>query len=261
MMLLLSFFGLGFIASGRSVAMQIEGCGQATDCGSCHSLTPDEASTIMQGIGTIKSTSLSSVRGLFEVVVESGGKQALVYMDFGKKHLIPAPIFSLATRMPIDNLMQQEAPVRQVDVASIPQEPALVLGNPQGKRILYVFTDPECPYCAKLHSELQKLAKLEPELAIRIKLFPLKMHPKAFDKSRVIMAARSVALLEKAFAGEQLAAAGAADLAKPVEDTIKLAEKLGVTSTPTVILPDGRVVVGFQDATLLQKLINEATAR
>jgi len=36
-----------------------------------------------------------------------------------------------------------------------------------------------------------------------------------------------------------------------VDENIKLAQKLGITSVPTLILPDGRLIVGTTDAQTL----------
>jgi thiol:disulfide interchange protein DsbC len=87
-------------------------------------------------------------------------------------------------------------------------------------------------------------------------MFPLKMHPAAYDKARVILgAADPVYLLNKAFAGEQLPVPGPKDAKEPVDETIKLGESLGITATPTLVLPDGTIMPGFKEAGELKKLI------
>jgi thiol:disulfide interchange protein DsbC len=45
--------------------------------------------------------------------------------------------------------------------------------------------------------------------------------------------------------------------AQPVDETRKLAESLGVTATPTLILPDGRLLLGYKTADDLKKLLAE----
>lgn len=45
---------------------------------------------------------------------------------------------------------------RQVDVSKLPLENAIVMG--QGRRKIYIFTDPRCHFCSMLHEEL-KLTK------------------------------------------------------------------------------------------------------
>lgn len=225
-----------------------EQCGM--DCSSCHSMTVEEANTLMKDIGTVKAVKLSEVGGLFEMLVENSGRQAVAYLDFAKKHLITG-VFSLSTRKPIS-----EPPARKIDVKSIPLENSLIMGNPKGSKKLIVFTDPDCPFCGKLHAELQKLVKTEPDLAVYIKLFPLPMHPKAYDKSRVILAKKSLPLLDIAFSGGQIPEATAQDAKEPIDETKKLAASLGINSTPTIVFADGRIVPGAVDADNLRKMLD-----
>jgi thiol:disulfide interchange protein DsbC len=220
----------------------------------------DEAGRLLDGVGKVVSVRHSPVRGLFEVSLESQGKQGVAYVDFAKKHLIPGPVFSLATKKPVnDGQQSQQQKPTKVDINSLPVKNSIVLGNPDGKKKLFVFTDPDCPFCSKLHMELVKLVYMEPDLGIFVKMFPLKMHPGAYDKARVILGGDSPYLLNKAFAGEQLPAATEKDRKEPVDETIKLGESLGITGTPTLVLPDGRIVSGYREADKIKKLINGAT--
>lgn len=62
-------------------------------CISCHSLSPQEAATLLKPLNlTVKSVRPSPVSGLFEVVAERAGKEGLVYVDFGKKLLMQGVI-------------------------------------------------------------------------------------------------------------------------------------------------------------------------
>lgn len=232
-----------------------EGCGESIahplDCNRCHTLTTQEAGRLLSGLGEVKSVKHSPVKGLYEVSIENGGKQGIAYVDYAKKYVLSGPIFSAATRKPIN----AEQPVK-VNMASLPVKNSVVLGNPDGKKKLFVFTDPDCPFCSKLHHELVRLIYMEPDLTIYIKLFPLKMHPQAYDKSRVILgAADPVYMLNRAFSGEQLPEPGEKDSKEPVDETIKLAESLGITGTPTLVLPDGRIVNGFKEADKIKRLL------
>jgi thiol:disulfide interchange protein DsbC len=234
-------------------AMSGEGCGG--DCASCHSLSVQEANVILGGLGHATQVKPALVRGLFEVTLEKEGKTGLAYMDYGKKHLIGGQIIDIASRQVVSSGVTEAKRAERLDPATLTTANALVMGNPKGKKRLFVFTDPECPFCAKMHVELQKLAALEPDLAIFIKMFPLKMHPHAYDKARVILGAKSLTLLEKSFAGKTLPAPGKQDAKKPVDDTMRFAEAAGINSTPTLVLSDGRILPGLQDAKAMQQLL------
>ncbi len=247
-------FVLGLL-NGNVFAMAQEGCGG--DCVACHSLTIKEAAELLKDVGTVKSIKTDRVRGLYELVLEKDGKQGTAFLDYAKKHLIAGQVFDLATAGTAAPTPAPAHVAKQeiVEPSRIPLENSLVMGNPKGTKKLFVFTDPECPFCSKMHDELKKLAALEPGLTIYIKMFPLKMHPKAYDKARVILGRKSLALLDDSFSGKQLPAPGEKDRREPVDASISLAASFGINSTPTLILPDGRVVVGFRDAESIQDLL------
>ena len=235
---------------------------QASDfhnCSSCHSLSRDEAKTIFKGLGEVTEVKLSPLKGLYEVTLRQKNRQAVAYLDFGKKLLVPGPIFEIASKRPVTP-PPVEIPqiISKVELEKIPLTDSIVMGNPQGKKRMFVFTDPDCPFCGKLHGELKKLVSMEPDLAIYVKMYPLRMHPAAYDKARVILGSNSLQLLEKAFAGEKLPAPGDKDPKGPVEETIRLGESLGIDGTPAMILPDGRMITGARDAGALRKLIGDS---
>lgn len=229
-----------------------EGCGG--DCASCHAISVQEAGDLLKDIGTVKAVQPAAVRGLYEVTLEREGQTGVAYLDYGKKHLIGGQIYEIASRR-VAGAPAETKRLERIDPAQLQTDASLVMGNPKGEKRLFVFTDPECPFCAKLHTELKKLASLEPDLAIFIKLYPLKMHPKAYDKARVILGSNSLALLEKSFAGEKLPAPGPKDAKKPVDDTMRFAESVGIDATPTLIFPDGSIMPGFRDAAAIKALL------
>jgi thiol:disulfide interchange protein DsbC len=225
-------------------------------CASCHSLSQKEANAIFKGLGDVKAVKMSPVKGLYEVTVQQGNRQAVAYLDFGKKLLVPGPIFDTATKhsltpppVELPKILSKE------ELGKIPLTNSIIMGNPKGKKRLIVFTDPVCPFCARLHGELKKLVVLEPDLVIYIKLFPLKMHPDAYDKARVILGSHSLEMLEKAFAKEALPKPGPKDSKEPVDETLKVGESLGIDGTPAMIMPDGTLISGARSATELQGLL------
>ena len=84
-------------------------------------------------------------------------------------------------------------------------------------------------------------------------MFPLKSHPEAYKKSKAIVCEKSLSLLEDAFNKKPLPEPKCETAA--IDENIKIAEKLGISSTPTIILPDGRALPGYKDAKSLISLI------
>ncbi len=87
------------------------------------------------------------------------------------------------------------------------------------------------------------------DIAFYIKMFPLPMHKDAYEKAKAIVCEKSLALLEDAFSGKPLP--------KPkcetsvLDENIKLGRGLGISGTPAIIFPDGRLVSGYVDAKTL----------
>ena len=100
---------------------------------------------------------------------------------------------------------------------------------------------------------MKTVIKERKDIAFYIKLFPLPMHKEAYEKSKAIVCEKSLALLEDAFNKKELPKAKCETTV--IDDNIKLAQKLGIDGTPTLVLPNGRVVPGYKDAKSLIELI------
>lgn len=253
LLLLIAFVTLG----STSFAMAKEGCGG--DCMVCHKLTEKEAGELLKNIGvTVKSVKPAPANGLFEILLEKDGKPGLLFMDYGKKHLIQGMMVQLPELKPVAAHQQdfpQPKQVTSVDPGTIPVKNAIIIGNPKGAKKLYVFTDPDCPYCRTFHDELKKLARMSPDVAIHIMLFPLPMHPGAYDKSRSVIETRDLRLLDSAFEGKDLPKPSKTGSKAAVDEIIKFGNDNGISGTPTFVLPDGKIIVGGRDAETLKKML------
>lgn len=252
-------FSLAFtlIIASPSFAMAKEGCGGA--CNVCHTLSQKDAGDLLKNIGvTVKSVKEAPAKGLFELLVEKDNKQGIIFLDYGKKHLMQGMIVSLETLQPVSahaqDLPQSKQPT-SVDVSKIPADKAVIMGNPKGSKKLYVFTDPDCPYCKKAHLELKKLASIAPDVAIHIMLFPLQMHPAAYDKSRTMFETKSQELMDKAFDGKDVPKPAKESSKKAIDEIIAFANANGISGTPTMVMPDGKIEVGVRDAETLKKML------
>ena len=246
------------LIAGNAVAMPKEGCGG--ECRSCHTLTVHEADGLLKGlaVGKVIRVNEPPIKGLWQVELEKEGKKAFAYVDYDKKHIIPGAIFTIATRQPIplvgEGTPPQQKP-KKVKFSTIPLGDSIVLGDPQAKKRLIVFTDPDCPFCARLHAELKKLLETE-KVAIYVKFLPLKMHPTAYDKARVIMQGPdSAKLLDNAFSGRPIPAVTPQTPSRGVDESMALAGRLGITATPTMVFPDGTIHAGAMPAEEIEKML------
>jgi thiol:disulfide interchange protein DsbC len=100
---------------------------------------------------------------------------------------------------------------------------------------------------------MKKIIDERKDIVFYIKVYPLKNQPEAYEKSKTILCEKSLALLEDAFEKKPIPKPKCETSA--VDENIKLAQKLGITSVPSLVLPDGRVFPGYKDARSLIQLI------
>jgi len=227
------------------------GCG-AGKCADCHSLSVAEASKLLgDGVDRVLKVENAEMPGVWAVEAEKGDRKFPLYIDYSKSYVVTGNIFRLADKK---NVTREEmAEGNHVDVSRIPLGDALILGNPEAKTRVIVFTDPECPYCRKLHAELKKVVAADPQIAFYIKLFPLKMHPNAYGVAKSILCSRSLDLLEASYAGKPVPPPLCTG--HEVDDNLALAAELGIHGTPTLIFPDGKVLSGYRSADDLLSLL------
>ena len=225
-------------------AMSTEGCG-AGECSSCHTMTLDEAKKMFPRAEKVMSVDFSEMPGVFVVEIESQGRREPVYVDFSKKYVVAGNIFRIADGKNISESRRAQA-VKRIDPATIPVADAILIGKADARYKVVVFTDPDCPWCKKLHAELKQVVKDDPEIAFQLKLFPLPMHKDAYAKSKSIVCLKSADLLEAAYAGAPIPPASCET--DVIDETIRLAKELDIKGTPALIFPDGLVAPGFMKA-------------
>lgn len=226
------------------------------ECRDCHSLTREEAGTLLGGmVDNVLNVEQSPVPGLWMADIAKGGRKAPVYIDFSKKFVFGGPLIRIGTKEDLAGARMAKLNEVKVDVSGIPLSDALVVGNPAAKQRVVVFSDPDCGYCAKLHGELRTVVEKKPEVAFYVKLYSRSGNPASAEKARSVICAKSMALLEEAYARKPLPPASCKTDAP--EETLKLAGKINIRGTPAMILPDGRLVPGYRDANALLQLLAE----
>ncbi len=237
--------------SGEVSAFQ-QGPGYTGKCTDCHTITNDEAGKLLKVEkfkAQVKDIRMSPIKGLWEVELTQGDKSFIVYVDFAKKYLVEGRFTQLEK-------LGESPPLSKVDLKKIPLENAVIYGNPKAEKKVIVFDDPDCPFCKKLHEEIKKIISKRKDIAFYVKMYPLAIHPEAYEKSKAIVCGKSQAkLLDDAFAGKKLPKADCQTA--EIDNNIKLAEELGIRGTPGVILPDGRLFPGYAPADAILELIDK----
>src|SRR5208337_4348502 len=224
------------------------------DCSKCHTLTKVEANAIVMSLNpglSVIDIRPSPLKALWELTVSTGGQKVVAYVDYSKKYLLMGEMLDIKKKKNLtrDRLIE----INKVDVSTIPLDDAIVMGDKNAHYKVIVFSDPECPYCARLHQELKKVIEKRKDIVFFIKMFPLPIHKGSYDKAKAIVCEKSLALLDDAFEKKDIPAAKCP--APAVDENMKLASKLGINGTPAIIFPDGRIIPGYMEADALIKAL------
>lgn len=133
---------------------------------------------------------------------------------------------------------------------SVPESQMIVMGEDLDRHVV-VFTDTDCGYCQRFHSQVAQLN--EKGLQVRYLMFP-----RAGLESASYREAVSVWCAEDQGAAMTVAKAGGrvdpAVCENPVADQYALGQTIGIRGTPTMILDNGKVIPGYMP---VDKLLDE----
>ncbi|WP_028079819.1 DsbC family protein [Solimonas soli] len=190
----------------------------------------------------------ASAHGLYEV--QDGANVAYVTAD--GKFLIEGDMVNLQTG---ENVTENLRKADRVAKLAALGEDQMIIFAPQGraKHIVSVFTDVDCGYCRKLHSEI---AQYNAEgIEIRYLSYPRTgPNSESFRKAEAVWcsADRQAALTQ---AKQGMPVSGGADCENVVQREWELGNQFGLRGTPLLVLEDGSVVNGYlPPAALLQRL-------
>ena len=117
-----------------------------------------------------------------------------------------------------------------------------------------VFTDVDCGYCRKFHSQIQAYN----ELGIQVNYLAFPRQGLASEAGQKIISAwcsteknKSLTLLKQ---GEDIEMINC--LNNPVESHYNLGRSMGVQGTPAILKEDGSIIPGFIEPDRLIKLLN-----
>jgi thiol:disulfide interchange protein DsbC len=225
----------------------------------CDAISQSEIQDVLKKINANNAKVLyvkkSPLAGICEVAVEIGGQTNIFYFDIAKTYLFFGNLVEMKTManhtaQSVTELQDK----KRIDISQISLTAALVLGDLKAEKKVIIFTDPECPYCSSLHSVMKQIIATRKDIAFYIKMYPLEFHKDAYWKSKSIVCNNSLQLLQDCFDKKEIAKTDCKT--EEVDNNIKLAKSLGITGTPAIILPDGRLRIGAMPEAELIKLID-----
>lgn len=179
------------------------------------------------------------LKGIYEVVMPP----QIFYVSADAKYVVSGNLINATTG---ENLtLPQRDKVRAQAVDMLGEKSMIVFAPKKVKHTVTVFTDIDCTYCRKLHSEIAEYNKLG--IKVRYAAYPRAgIGSASFKKAVSVWCAddRKKAMT-KAKAGQSVPSK---DCKSPVISHYKMGEQLGISGTPALVLESGQIVPGYVPA-------------
>ena len=183
----------------------------------------------------VSNIQATAMPGLYSASLDN----QIIYLDENAQYMLVGSMVRLKDQKNLtkDLMLQQNS----VDWKQLPFKDAIKTVKGTGKRQLFIFSDPNCPYCKRLEVELDKLN----DVTIYTLIYPL--------KSQSITVSKQVWCdPNQAYAWKNLLQKNTQPKEKtctnPIDRNLELGKKLGIEGTPTLIFGNGLKMVGGRSA-------------
>ena len=216
--------------------------------------TPELTSLIGRLQALYPSTRFGEIRptpwpGVFEVAMGAN----LAYVDASGQYFLFGHLYDMKAQR--DLTAERKDTLARIDFSALPLADAIKDVRGRGSRTLAIFSDPDCPHCRRLEAELKGLS----DVTIHTFLMPIaSLHPQARAKAIAVWCAKDRLSAWQALMTRDQVPPNA-DCEHPVDRNVALAERLGVTGTPTLVAADGRVLPGAASAEQINAWLSRST--
>ena len=186
----------------------------------------------------VNAVTKTAYAGLYEV--QAGGD--IFYTDAKAQYVFFGQIFEAKSRKNLTRARIEA--LSKVNFADLPLDMAIKKVKGDGKRVIAVFSDPNCGYCKRVEENLKGVDNV----TIYTFMYNILSEDSARKSKNIWCAAdKSKAWEDWMLSGKQ-AAPAAEKCADPGARVYELGQKLKVSGTPTIIFSDGTRVTGAIDA-------------
>lgn len=198
------------------------------------------------------SVSSSVLPGMFEAIY---GPQ-IIYVSKDGRYMFEGDLYDLQQRVNLTESKREVGRAKVID--AIDPKTMIVFAPDKPKYTITAFTDIDCGYCRKLHSQIAEYNKLG--IAVRYMAFPRSgidtpSYEKAVsvwcsdDRKKALTLAKSGQTPEKK------------QCDNPVKKHMAAAKEVGVSGTPTLVLDSGRVIPGYVEPARLLQILDQAASK
>jgi thiol:disulfide interchange protein DsbC len=193
------------------------------------------------------------IEGIYQVII--GGQ--VIYMTKDARYMIDGNLIDLSTKK--NYTEDAMSGIRLSQINKLGEDKMVVYTPETVKYTITVVTDIDCPYCRRLHSEMDQY--MAGGVQVRYIFMPLKGKSDLRTTVSVWCSKDRNEALDMAKAGAELEAK---DCENPIDEHMSVSRSLGVRGTPAIILQNGNMLPGYVPANKLiaemQKL-NLSTAK
>lgn len=200
---------------------------------------------------SVERVEASQLAGFYQVFIDTN----IIYVSEDGRYLLSGALLDISgdeiVNLSVEAMQKEEqrnAPQRRAMLASLDQADMVVYPAESEKYVITVFTDTECGYCRKLHSEVTQLNALG--VTVRYLAFPRAgIGSSAFKKLESIWCAD-----DPAAAMNDLKLNGKftqRSCSSPIVEQLELGRKMNISGTPAILLNDGEIIGGYLPANQL----------
>jgi len=195
------------------------------------------------------SITVSQMPGLYEVTY---GLDVL-YVSADGRFLMSGNMIDIDAGKNLTEDKRSGARVSLID--SVDESKMIIFSPEKVKHSVTVFTDIDCMYCRRMHTEIEELNKRGIE--VRYLFFPRAgLNSKSYKKAvSVWCAANQQDALTQAKLGKPV---DEQSCDNPIDEHMALVKKLGLTGTPASVLGNGQIVPGYLPVERYEQVLSDA---
>jgi thiol:disulfide interchange protein DsbC len=195
----------------------------------------------------------SQIAGLYQFVQGAD----VSYLTADGKYFLDGNVYDMATRANLTESIRARA--RLAMISAVPESQMVIFSPKNPLYTITVFTDVDCQYCRKLHSEIAEINKLG--IRVRYLFFPRTgPNTESWRKAEVVWcSADRNETFTRAKAGAEL------DMNKtcgttPVAREYELGQSIGVRGTPAIVTDGGDFINGYMPPRELLQTLKQLQA-
>lgn len=191
----------------------------------------------------VSSMDKTPIKGVSEIIIstgQQGGSGEVFYMSDDGEYLFNGNIIETSTKKDITD--ERKSGLRKEIIDKFSDNEKINFFPDEMKYKLTVFTDIDCGYCRKLHSQIDEYNKLG--IGISYMFFPRSgINTPSFDKAVTVWCSDDQqSALTNAKSGISLETK---QCDNPIKEQYLAGRAAGVTGTPALVLSNGKLLPGY----------------